>query len=325
MLTIEQSQMSEHLGTDLVAIETVRSVLSSEEMTIPASVRSSLPALAETGVILNGRTVEAFAIDSERGYPDMRSFRRKFGLLLPATNTSMEHELWTILLGSRRSGGLEGIGLHTSNVFTPRPQLRTEEDLLEYRRQFLAGLRAALQTALLAEPQYLIMGMSLEHILSGIEEIKAALAHFQNGAPLGLATWHDASAAALKAYNAKRIGLLTPFDRLGNNNASRMFEDMGFNVVASVGFSCANARHIAHVPDWAKEKAIIELLARPENRLDAVVQCGTNMSLINVTERLEPLIGIPILGINAVLLWYALRTTGIDTPVEGAGRLLREF
>jgi maleate isomerase len=52
-------------------------------------------------------------------------------------------------------------------------------------------------------------------------------------------------------------------------------------VVASVGFSCANALHIAHVPDWAKERAIMELLATHTNRLDAVVQCGTNMSLID--------------------------------------------
>jgi len=30
--------------------------------------------------------------------------------------------------------------------------------------------------------------------------------------------------------------------------------------------------------------------------LDAVVQCGTNMSLIDVSEKLEPVVGIPILG-----------------------------
>jgi maleate isomerase len=79
------------------------------------------------------------------------------------------------------------------------------------------------------------------------------------------------------------------------------------------------------VPDWAKEKAIVELLATEPNRLDAVVQCGTNMSLINVTERLEPVIGMPILGINAVLFWYALRENGLANPLHGAGRLLREF
>jgi maleate isomerase len=287
--------------------------------------RPPMPALAEPGVILNGQKVERFTIDSARGYPDVRSFRRKFGLLVPATNTSMEHELWSIIRGNPGSGGLDGVGLHTSNVLTPKPQLRTEEDLLEYKRQFLGGLRAAVDTALLAEPQSLIMGMSLEHIIGGLEGIRAAMAEIESYCGLAWATWHDAAAAALKCYNAKRIGLLTPFDKTGNQNAIQMFEDMGFHVVASVGFSCANALHIAHVPNWAKEKAILELLATDENRLDAVVQCGTNMSLIDVTERLEPAIGIPILGINAVLFWYAVRESGIDSMLQGAGRLLREF
>ena len=67
------------------------------------------------------------------------------------------------------------------------------------------------------------------------------------------------------------------------------------------------------------------VLASDTNRLDAIVQCGTNMSLLNVTERLEPVIGIPILGINAVLFWYALRENGIVTALQGAGRLFREF
>lgn len=73
------------------------------------------------------------------------------------------------------------------------------------------------------------------------------------------------------------------------------------------------------------EKAILELLATGENKLDAVVQCGTNMSLIEVAEKLEPVIGIPILGINAVTFWYALRENGFEGSLVGAGRLLREF
>jgi len=90
-------------------------------------------------------------------------------------------------------------------------------------------------------------------------------------------------------------------------------------------FSCASALHIAHIPDWAKEKAILELLANDGNKLDAVVQCGTNMSLIDVSEKLEPVVGIPILGINAVTFWYALRENGFEGALVGAGRLLREF
>jgi maleate isomerase len=75
----------------------------------------------------------------------------------------------------------------------------------------------------------------------------------------------------------------------------------------------------------SSEKAVIELLATPGNRLDAVVQCGTNMSLMQVSERLEPVLGTPIIGINAALFWYALRENGFTDPLMGGGMLLREF
>jgi maleate isomerase len=306
--------------------QTIIGKLSGKKIVIPNVNVPPMPALASPGVIHNGKRAENFGeIDSSRGYPDVRSFRRKFGLIIPATNTSMEHELWGIIFKNQGPHGLRGVGLHTATVMTPKPKLETEEDLMEYKKQFLGGLRSAMDVASLAEPQYMLMGMSLEHILGGIKEIRAPMMDLEAYSGLSWATWHDAIQAALGKYGAKRVGILTPFDKKGNEFATQMFEELGFEVVSSVGFSCANALHIAHVPDWAKEKAILELLATDENKLDAVVQCGTNMSLIDVTEKLEPVVGIPILGINIVIFWYALRENGFERALVGAGRLLQEF
>jgi maleate isomerase len=318
--------MSEQQKAPLRRVQTIIGKLSGKTITIPDVNVPPMPALAAPGVIHNGKRAENFGeIDSSRGYPDVRSFRRKFGLIIPATNTSMEHELWSIIFRNQGPHGLRGVGLHTANVITPKPKLETDADLMEYKTQFLGGLKSAVDAASLAQPQYMIMGMSLEHILGGIEEIRAPMVDIDEYSGLGWATWHDAIQAALGQYGAKRIGILSPFDKTGNEFATQMFEDLGFEVVSSVGFSCANALHIAHVPNWAKEKAILELLATDKNELDAVVQCGTNMSLIEVTEKLEPVIGIPVLGINTVLFWYALRETGFEGALEGAGRLLHEF
>ncbi len=317
----KEQQKANHRGA-----QTIIGTLSGKKITIPDVNVPPMPALAPPGVVHNGKKAENFGeIDSSRGYPDVRSFRRKFGLIIPATNTSMEHELWSIIFKNQGPHGLRGVGLHTANVMTPKPKLETEEDLIEYKKQFLGGLRSAVDAASLAEPQYMIMGMSLEHILGGIEEIRAPMVDIEAYSALSWATWHDAIQAALGKFQAKRIGILTPFDKKGNESAAQMLEELGFEVVSSVGFSCANALHIAHVPDWAKEKAILELLATDENELDAVVQCGTNMSLIDVTEKLEAVIGIPILGINTVTFWYALRENGFERALVGAGRLLQEF
>lgn len=183
----------------------------------------------------------------------MRSVRCKFGLVVPATNTSMEHELWSIILGNSGSGGLDGVGIHTSNVITPSPKLDSVEALDAYRDQFVGGLEAAVDTALLARPHNLILGMSLEHV------------------------------------------------------------------------ACANALDIAHVPDWAKERAVMELLATRWASTRRRGPVRNNMRFVQLTERREPVIGIPVLGINAVTFWYALRQAGIDAKAHAAGRLLREF
>ncbi len=318
--------MNEHEKINYRGAQTIIGKLSGKEISIPNVNIPPMPSLAPPGVIHNGKKAENFGeIDSSRGYSDVRSFKRKFGLFIPVTNTSMEHELWSTIFNNQGPNGLTGIGLHTTNVLTPKPVYETEEDLMAYKKQFLGGLRTAVDGALLAQPQYLIMGMSLEHIIGGIKEIRAPMADIEAHSGLSWATWHDAIKAALDKYGAKRIGLMTPFDKKGNENATQMFEDLGFEVVSSVGFSCAHAVHSAHIPDRAKEKAIMDLLVNDENKLDAIVQCGTNMSLIDVSEKLEPVIGIPILGINAVTFWYALRENGFEGALVGAGRLLREF
>jgi maleate isomerase len=314
--------MSRHAeGTTVTRV----GALSGRALRIPDVNRPPMPALAASGIVVDGHPAATFGgVGEVRGYPDARSFRRKFGLIIPATNTSMEADLWGIVYRNQEPHALAGVGLHTVTVATPRPVLATEADLEAYKAQFLSGLDAAVATALLAEPEYMIMGMSLEHILQGLEQVRAPMAHVEATSGLSWATWHDAAHAALSRYGARRIGLLTPFDRAGNESAAQMFHDLGYEVVSSVGFACANALHIAHVPDWAKERAILECLATPSHRLDAVVQCGTNMSLVDVAERVEPIIDIPVLSINATTFWYALRENGFDAPLKHAGRLLRE-
>ncbi len=66
----------------------------------------------------------------------------------------------------------------------------------------------------------------------------------------------DAAVAALGAFKAKRIGLLTPFDMNGNRNARKIFTALGFEVVSTFGFACANALHIAHVPTASHQNRI---------------------------------------------------------------------
>lgn len=58
--------------------------------------------------------------------------------------------------------------------------------------------------------------------------------------------------------------------------------------------------------------------------VDVIVQCGTNFDMNRVAEKMEPIVGVPVLGINTVLLWHSLRENGIDAKIDGASRIFRE-
>ena len=88
--------------------QTVIGKLSGKKITIPDVNIPPMPSQAPFGVIQNGKKAENFGeIDASRGYPDVRSFKRKFGLFIPATNTSMEHELWSIIFKNQGPNGVK--------------------------------------------------------------------------------------------------------------------------------------------------------------------------------------------------------------------------
>jgi maleate isomerase len=305
--------------------KTIIGSLSGKTIRLPNINKAPMPSVAPSGFVLNGKPFSGIKITNSPGLPDSRSYKKKFALLIPFTNTVMEHELWSIIVNNGNEGELNGVGIHTVNVEIPKPHVNNEAELIQFKEQFINGLNKAVVQANFAQPEYLIMGMSLEHILYGLKDMQSVMKDIEVKYPYSWATWQDAADAALKKYKAKRIAIITPFIKEGNNNAIKMFEDLGYEVVASFGFACPSLVDIAHIPDSAKEEVILKYLATPENRIDAIVQCGTNMSMINVSEKLEPKIGIPIIGINATLLWYALRENGFAKPLIKSGRLLREF
>ena len=59
--------------------------------------------------------------------------------------------------------------------------------------------------------------------------------------------------------------------------------------------------------------------------VDAIVQCGTNLSMVRLADEAERWLGKPVIAINAATWWMALRENGIKDKVYGAGSLLREY
>jgi len=58
--------------------------------------------------------------------------------------------------------------------------------------------------------------------------------------------------------------------------------------------------------------------------VDALVQVGTNLSMVRLADAAERWLDKPVIAINTATLWHALRANGFDDRFDGYGRLLRE-
>ena len=58
---------------------------------------------------------------------------------------------------------------------------------------------------------------------------------------------------------------------------------------------------------------------------DALIQVGTNLSMVRLAAAAELWLGKPVIAINTATYWHALRAYGIKDKIAGFGRLLEEF
>jgi maleate isomerase len=116
--------------------------------------------------------------------------------------------------------------------------------------------------------------------------------------------------------------VLTPHQPRGDEIVRAYLTEAGFEIVRLKGLACASPRVIAQVPTEVIREALRELNG-PD--VDALLQAGTALPTVAVAAEAERWFGKPVLAINAVTYWDALRRTGIDDRVYGCGRILEEF
>ena len=58
--------------------------------------------------------------------------------------------------------------------------------------------------------------------------------------------------------------------------------------------------------------------------VDLILQAGTNLYFLELAAQLERELGKPVLAINAITFWHALRHNGIPDRLRGFGSLLAE-
>ena len=247
---------------------------------------------------------------------DSLGWRKKFGVLAPSTNTIVEPDFYAMRV--------PGVTAHFSRIHIRNQNLDSDAAFERLLEQIREEIGYAIDLVMTCEPDYMVMGMSAETFWDGVEGNRAFSQRVtdRTGKGLKVATGAEACDRALKLFGVKKIGVVTPYQPIGDKNVIRFFNDIGFEVVKLKGLKCPTAIAIAHVTEDELRDSLLEVNA-PD--VDAVVQVGTNLSLVRLADEAERWLKKPVIAINAATWWLALRENGIEDKVYGAGRLLREF
>jgi maleate isomerase len=248
---------------------------------------------------------------------DVLGWRCKFGVLGPSTNTIVQPDFEMMRP--------PGVTNHYSRIFTPNAQAVSNDTFMAGTQLIGDNTLDAVRSVMTCSPDYLVMGMSAVTFYGGAAGADAFQAKVAHASGVGVSVGSHSCAAALKAYGGvKRMAFLSPYYPVANAEVKRYFTDSGFEVVRDLCLECKTWTAIAEVrPDELREKLL--WLNGDGRDVDAIVQVGTNLSMVRLAAAAELWLGKPVIAINTATSWHALRQNKIMDKIEGLGRLLEEF
>jgi maleate isomerase len=250
--------------------------------------------------------------------------RAQIGVVIPSTNTGVEYDL--------QKFNIDGVTWHPSRFWI---ELRnwaeevesTGDDTDTVFERFLEIMRGeipvSLRNVISAKVSHIMLGMSAETFWGGEEgSILFEQGIREHIGDIGLTTAAAATREALDCFGAKSLSVITPYPPVGDANVRRYFEEIGYEVKHVKGLSRPSATAIAETSIQEVLEAVREV---DGDDVDAIVQCGTNLSTVDLFPTLEHTLQKPLIPINVATIWHALRACGIEDKVVGKGRLLEEF
>ena len=242
---------------------------------------------------------------------DHLGYRMKFGALGPSTNTIVQPDF-----DDMRPVGVTN---HYSRIIIPNNPVNTDDDFIKLVDSIQGNTLQAVDVLKSCEMQYLVMGMSAATFWDGRAGAESYLAMMRERAGVEVSCGSFATEAALNIYKAKRIAFFSPYFPVANTQVRRFYEDCGFTVVRDLCLQRPSPVQIAHTTDAMCRNALRQL---DGDDVDAIVQVGTNLSMVRFAAAAELFLGKPVIAINTATYWHALRAVGINDRLQGFGRLL---
>jgi maleate isomerase len=245
--------------------------------------------------------------------PDLLGYRAKMGVVVPSTNTTMEPEMHSMTP--------RGVTFHTARIYLAQSSVRSPEEARNAVEVFQTALGIAIRDVTTAEIDHLLIGVSALSFMEGVAGSQRFEETLKRITKVPTTTAASATAAALRLYNVKRLGILSPHPLMFDEHYIRLFVESGYDVVKLHRIDCPTTLAIAMVDETTIRTALRNL--RDEGA-EAIVQVGTDLVMTHLADEAERWLGKPVLSVNATMLWHALRACNITDRLFGLGSILPE-
>lgn len=245
---------------------------------------------------------------------DVLGWRKLLGVIAPSTNTVVQPDMERMRP--------PGVTNHLARIHVEDPVALSNEDFIAGTTAIAENTLDAVRSVMTCRPDYLVLGMSAVTFYGGVEGSRHFKAQIEAEAGVGATTGAEAVAAALTAVGAKSVSFISPYYPVANAEVRRFLEESGFAVRRDRALQCRRWTDIAKVSPDTLRDVIAQL---DGDDVDAVVQVGTNLSMVDLAAEYEGTLGKPVIAINTATYWHALRACGISDKLPGLGRLLSEY
>jgi maleate isomerase len=246
---------------------------------------------------------------------DALGYRKKIGIVVPSTNTIVGPECERLRP--------PGVTNHVARLtIQERPIQSSDSGFLAHVQAMRDGIGPAIDQVMTCAPGHVIMGVAIEAFTGGVAGGDALQSELTTRAGVGVSMGSTAAVAALRCFKAKKIAVMTPHQPKGDETVRAYLVEAGFEVVRLASLKCTSPRAIAEVQPSTLRRTLREI---DGSDIDAILQVGTNLANGDVAAEAERWLEKPVLAMNVVTYWDALRRSGINDRVLGCGRILEEF
>jgi maleate isomerase len=232
------------------------------------------------------------------------------GVVTPSTNSTLEVDC--------HDARPTGVTVHTARIPIQNRKIASDAAYDEHVKAMRAGIGEAVSRVMTCSPDHLIMGVALEAFWGGVAGSRQLQADLEAEAGVPVSIGSNALSQALDTLKVRRISVLTPHMPAGDEQVRGWLEEAGYDICAFQGLKCQSPTLIAEVTVEQMRESIAALNVE---HCEAIVQVGTNLQFARLAPAAEQMLGKPVLALNSVMCWQALRHHSINDAMPGLGVL----